>query len=144
MVLYLFKKKLCKKFLVQYRILRKVLDFISFQDHSRISRVVLSSPVPSQIFPDFFVQLDQKTLVLSWYGQFRKWPPDPSCLVSKKSSGTQTSIANKLKLSSIRLGRTTQFSPIILGWATLHFSEQSHDPIFFLLVSYLNLDQTEG
>ena len=37
---------------VQYWISRKVLYFCSFQDHLRISWVVLSSPFPSQIFPE--------------------------------------------------------------------------------------------
>ena len=82
-------KKNCRKFLVQYWISRKVLDFSSSQDHSRISRMVLCSPVPSLIFPKFFLdfleQRDQKTVVLFQYSQFGKWPPVSSCLVLKKA-----------------------------------------------------------
>ena len=51
----IFQKKaiLCKKFFVQYWISWKVLDFSSFSRPFMNFRVVLSSPVPSQIFPEF-------------------------------------------------------------------------------------------
>ena len=49
--------------------------------------MVLSNPVPSQIFPEFFPdfldQRDQKTLVFSRYCQFGKRPPVSSCLEKK-------------------------------------------------------------
>ena len=45
-------------------------------------------------------------------------------------NSTEALAANKLKLPSIRLGRTTQFSPTIQGRATLHFSKQF--PVLYL------------
>ena len=47
------------------------------------------------------------------------------------------SIANKLMLLGIRLGRTIQFFPSVLGWATLHFPEQFLSQ-FFSMSSLFN------
>ena len=81
---------LCKKFLVQYWILRKFLDFSSFQDHSRISLVLLSSPVPSRIFPELSLATRPDISSLVPVPAIREVTssPVPSCL--KKSSGPQT------------------------------------------------------
>ena len=64
--------------------------------YSRLSHVVVSSPIPSHLFPGFFLDFheprDHKEVVLSRTCQFGNCPPVSSCLVSfKTSSETQTS-----------------------------------------------------
>ena len=53
------------------------------------SGMVLSSPIPSQIFPKFSPnfpkQQDQTHVVLSWSRHIGKCPPVPSCLVPNKT-----------------------------------------------------------
>ena len=77
------KKQYCaRNFLSSTGFLRKVLDSSSFQDHSRISRVELNSPVLSQIFSEFFLKFfraakpDISSLVT--VSEFGKSPPVPS------------------------------------------------------------------
>ena len=64
-----------------------IVNLSSFQDHLRISRVVLSSPVPSPIFTKFFLnfseQQDQTKVVSSRSRQFGKCPLVSSCLEKK-------------------------------------------------------------
>ena len=80
---------------------------LKIQYYSRLSQVLLCSPILSCVFPGFFLdfpeQWDQKKGVFSRSRQFGKCPPVASCLVSfKTSSGPQTSI------------RDTQFQNLFL------------------------------
>ena len=80
-----------------YCLLRFSRKSLEIRYCSGISRMVLSSPVSSRLFPGFFPNFlewrDQKTLVSSRYRQFGKWVQVSSHLFSfKTSSWTQTSI----------------------------------------------------
>ena len=96
------------------------MDFSSFQNHSRISRVVLSSPVPSWIFPELSqaTRPDISSLVLVPAIREVTSSLVPSCL-EKKSSGMQTSSTQRLRYRNVcfvwsgpLLSETAELSPI--------------------------------